>query len=98
MEYKNEKLGCSFSLPDALTVRQQLSFWDRFFNGEGECNAVRNWEAGKSLITNWQCEDMPDANASLDEMTGVKQARIVTWAGQQVSNMIMGLEEPAPNS
>lgn len=27
MEYKNEQLGVSFSVPDSITVRQQLAYY-----------------------------------------------------------------------
>lgn len=99
MKYENEKLGCSFELPDKLTVRQQLAFWQRYADvGEDESTSVRNWEAGKPLIGEWQCEALPDITISLDEMTGTHQARVVTWAGSQVTRFVLSLDELAPNS
>lgn len=99
MKYENEKMGCSFELPDKLTVRQQLAFWQRFADaGEDESTAARNWLAGKALIIDWKCEALPDIEASLDEMTSPRQASVVAWAGRTITAHVVGLDELAPNS
>lgn len=94
MKFENEKLGCSFEIPDKLTVRQQLTFWQSVSDAEASAGSfsARNWEAGQPLIVNWQCEVLPDRTASLDEMTDPKQAQVVSWASNQIVMYIVGLD------
>lgn len=99
MKIENEKLGCSFEIPDTLTVRQQLAYWQAMPDREAVGSEyAQNWEAAKTLITDWKSQDIPDIALSLDEMTSTRQAQIVMWAGGAVIRRVLALDEVPKNS
>lgn len=97
MLYTNEELGCSFELPERVTVRQQLTYITDLNAHEGEPGVIQMWEAGRKLIQDWRCEVMPDPAASLDELFDMKAARVVTWAGLTVMRHMQGLDNVPKN-
>ena len=97
MEYKNEKLGCSFELPDRPTVRQQLAFYSTLRQWKEDPPEVQCWEAGKKILTHWECAALPDPLTSLDEMTNPTQVRVITWAGWTLFGHFNKLEDLDPN-
>ena len=96
MEYKNEKLGCSFEVPDKVTVRQQLRYFSAVGTEKDEPTFVQMWPGVGVLAENWQCELLPDPKVSLDDITNPEQVRIVVWAGTTVFRHIDKLEN-VPN-
>jgi hypothetical protein len=87
MNYENEALGVSFSLPDELTIRQQLELRTRVFQDESDDAYSRWWAGILPLIEDWQCEDIPDPAAlDLDAPGTWQEGHIVQW----VSNMAAG--------
>jgi hypothetical protein len=96
-EYANADLGVSFSVPDALTVRDQLKFYSA---GQGSDAPwmEQMWESARTVIKDWKCEVLPDLKADLDKVTDVRVTRIVAWVGATVARHMTGLEVPDPNS
>jgi hypothetical protein len=85
-EYANERLGVSFTLPDAPTVRQQLAFRSEMFLSAGGRMYERMWEAAQSMLSDWECERMPNPRAvDLDEETDAKIADIIFFVGNTVA-------------
>ena len=58
-EYESEALGVKFTLPDKLTVFQQLAWRGRTAVGEGGV-FIRMWNGAVELIQDWECELIPD--------------------------------------
>ena len=69
MEFVNDNPSCRFTVKDAPTVRDQLTFWDTASNQEGYIKPERWWNATKLLIQEWECELFPDPHTDLDEVT-----------------------------
>lgn len=96
-EYKNAELGVSFSVPDALTVRDQL----KFYSAGQETDASwmeQMWRSALAVVTNWQCKTFPDPRVDLGKVTDVRITRIISWVGATVSKHVTKLETPHPNS
>lgn len=99
MKYENETLGVSFELPDDMTVREQLAFRERVFLAPGDTDTYsRYWAGVLPLLSNWECEAMPDPEAlDLDTETRVKVANIVNWVANTAAGHFTELDEPDPN-
>jgi hypothetical protein len=97
MKCENEKLGCSFSVPDRPTVRQQLAYFSLVEKAEGQAKREQYWLAAQPLITDWQCEALPDPKTSLDDMTNPSQTFIVLWAGAAVFGHMNTLDDLPKN-
>jgi hypothetical protein len=97
MKFENADLGCSFSVPDRPTVRQQLQYYSQVRDTRGKEQYERMWAGAQALIADWQCPDLPDPNASLDEMTNPSQALIIIWAGGMVYRHFNALEDVPKN-
>lgn len=98
MKYENEKLGCSFVVPDRPTVRQQLAYWSAMRAGEvDEPQTVLSWGAAVPLLEDWTCAAIPDPQTSLDEMSNPSQALIVVWVGNTVFAHFQGLADVPKN-
>jgi hypothetical protein len=97
MNFTNDQLGCSFSVPDRPTVRQQLQYFALVKESRGKEQFERMWEGAKALISDWKCEALPDFQASLDDLTDPTQAQIVIWAGLQVLGHYNRLEDLPKN-
>lgn len=83
--FENEALGVSFSLPDKLTVRQQLAFRQRLAASDGDLYS-RYFMASVPLIEDWQCELVPVvADVDLDTETRTSVADIVQWMANEVA-------------
>ena len=100
MDYKNERLGVRFVVPDNVTVRQQLAYYGAYgYEGVGRDRFVRMWNAALELIEGWECESHPDPKAiDLDTDTSPTTAQIVLWAGSEVSVHMANLEDVPKNS
>lgn len=95
--FANEKLGCSFDVPDRPTVRQQLAWFGEVQEAQGKETFARYWEGAKTVMENWQCEALPDPQVSLDAMDNPSQARIVMWVGGVVMLHMAKLEDVPKN-
>lgn len=97
MEFKNETLKTSFTLPDAVTVRKQMRYLSVAGRSRDAEYVERLWQAAKELIQDWKCEYMPDMEASLDEVTNGNVTNILVWASFEVKKFIEGLDEIPKN-
>lgn len=80
MKYETE--GCSFTIPDELTVRQQLRYSSVQAFATTREKLILMWEAAKTIIDDWECESIPDYEAfDLDASTDTDHTRIIGWAG-----------------
>jgi hypothetical protein len=98
MKFDNEKLGCSFEIPDKPTVRQQLAYnW--IIATENEADGMgKHWRAAQPLITGWKCETLPDVKVNLDTVTDTAITTIISWAALSVFQRMTSLEDIPPNS
>jgi hypothetical protein len=97
MKCENEKLGCSFSVPDRPTVRQQLAYFSLIEKAEGQAKREQYWTAAQALISDWKAEDLPDPSISLDEMSNPSQTLIILWAGAAVFGHMNTLDDLPKN-
>ena len=87
MEFTTEKWGsASFEVPDNPTVFQILEFDSKQYELEHLPALVRLWEMSKTLITEWECEALPELDADLGEETDPRAARVIEWASNLVAN------------
>jgi hypothetical protein len=95
MEFKQE--GVRFTVPDKITVRQQLAYFSTIAGIDQSERFERRWESAKTMIEEWECELIPDKDVSLDEMYSLDQTNILIWVGNQVVNYLNSLEETPKN-
>lgn len=98
MDFERANPDCKFSVPDKVTVRQQLAYYSETAAASGSDIFERYWQGAKALITSWQCEIMPDHKIDLATVTNPKIAELVVWAGVSVKNYLDTLEELPKNS
>jgi hypothetical protein len=84
----NEKLGLSFTLPDKPTVYQILIFDSKLSESLRQPQFLKLWETAKTVISDWQCEALPDYKTPLDSINGEdddmnKIARVIEFVGAQ---------------
>lgn len=97
--YEKDDLGVSFDLSDTFTVREQLAFRSKVYEQVGQPSFVRYWAAAQTVMTNWQCEAIPEPGAfDLDGSTDGRAADIITWTANTVAAHMNGLETPGKNS
>ena len=96
MEYTNEELKTTFSVPDVVTVRRQLVYFSNSGDSSEE-RFVRIWNAAKTLIENWKSEVLPDININLDEITNPDATALIVWAGLRVMVHMNSLKEVPKN-
>lgn len=93
MEFINTDFGVSFSLPERVTVRQQLGYISEAGLARGRDLFERYWYGARNLVQNWQCELIPDPMIlDLDKATDPKIAMIVTWVGIEVKGYMDRLD------
>ena len=97
MEYKNESLGVSFSVPDTVTVRQQLAYYSEAAMAFGEDLFPRLWAGARTLIRDWQCEAVP-LNVDIDADTNPKAGPVMIWASLRVKEHVDKLGNVEKNS
>lgn len=98
MEFKNEKLGASFSLPDKITVRMQLTYISRAALAQGTQFFEKCWEAAAEIMNDWKCEALPDPRKlDLDEVADPKVTETVIWAGMAVKEVMDNLDRIPKN-
>lgn len=97
MEFKNDVLGARFVVPDRITVRQQLAYFSAATNRPSAEFMEQLWNAAKPLISEWQCEHLPDKDADLDAIENPKAADVIIWAALEVKKHIQALDEIPKN-
>ena len=96
MEYKNEQLGASFTVPDRITVRQQLGYYSEAALATGDELFTRLWLGARTLIQDWQCEGVP-LETDIETDTNPKAASVMIWAAMRVKEHIDRLESVPKN-
>lgn len=91
MEYKTE--GCSLTLPDTVTVREQLRYASAVsFEFDNKEKILAWWEGAKLIIDKWECEAIPDyKNFDIDTSEDPDHANIIAWAASTCFNHMMRL-------
>lgn len=97
MEYKNEQAGVSFSVPDKITVRQQMAYHSRAALAADQELFIQLWLAARTVIQDWKCETVP-LDIDIDTATDPQATLVLMWAGSRVSEYINKLETIAKNS
>jgi hypothetical protein len=95
MEFKQE--GVRFTVPDKITVRQQLAYFSAATGLDPSKRLERNWSGAKTLIEEWECELIPDKDVNLDELYSLEETNIVIWVGNKVYAHMVSLEETPKN-
>lgn len=93
-EFVNEKLGARFSVPDRLTVREQLRYFSvREVADMGDVYEA-NWRACLPLVQGWQCAALPDPQAlDLETSDDPQAARVMMWVANTVAGHVRRLGE-----
>jgi hypothetical protein len=92
-EFVNEKLGARFTVPDRLTVRQQLAYYGARQFDSGSEAYVAHWRASVPLLGDWNCPLLPDpAKADLDQLTDPQVTQLIMWAANGVAGHVLRLE------
>ena len=94
-EYTDERLGLRLTVPDRLTVRQQLEYRGLIGFSTRADAYPRFWDGARHLIEEWECEAMPDKNVSIDEMDDPRVADIIFAACNIVNGHLNKLEAEA---
>jgi len=98
MEYKNDELSARFTVPDKLTVRQQLQYYSTVAFSDKKDMVERSFEGAKLLIDEWHCDLLPSLDDSLDEVTNPLVADVILWATRKVREHVSQLRELPKNS
>ncbi len=96
-EFSNEERGVRFTLPDSMTVRDQLGFFAAVSNAEEISTFESYWEAAKTLIEDWECDALPDIGVDLGEVHDSKITSIILWVGTQALNHMSELGAVSKN-
>lgn len=98
MEFKNEKLETSFTLPERITVRMQMAYFSEAALAFGEELFFRLWRAARTMITDWQSELVPSlGELNLDEADDPRIADLVMWAAMEVKKHMDTLDKIPKN-
>ena len=93
----NERLGASFSLPDRVTVRQQLGYYSEAGLARGAELWLRLWMGARNIVADWKCEIFPDPLADLDDITDPRVTEIVIWAALETKTYMDALDTVPKN-
>lgn len=97
MEYRNEKLGARFVVPDKITVRQQLAYFSEITSAASNNHIEKLWVGARSLITEWECPDFADMDMDLNKVDNPKVTDVIMWAALEVKKHINNLEAVPKN-
>ena len=99
-EFTNERLGARFSLPDAPTVIQIVTYDSRRIELLNQPAFLVLWDCARTVIEKWECEAFPDFNADLSDVEGDADliAGVIEWAGTEVSAWRRSLRAVSKNS
>lgn len=96
-QFENETLGARFTVPDAITVRQQLAYFSARQAGAGADTFETHWRAAIPLLKDWQCEWLPDPAVDLGSLTDPRAAKAILWATARVASHLATLEAVPKN-
>ena len=98
MRFEDTDLKTSFTVSDALTVRQMLVYRGALGSRAGQELFIRAWEAAVPLIEDWKSEVIPNlADFDLDKSTDPAAVPVLMWAGISALNHITSLERVEKN-
>lgn len=98
MEFKRENPDCSFTVPDTVTVRQQMAYFSLATLRPDADLWERLWDGARTMIQDWNCPLFPDASANLDSVSNPQITAVLIWASARVQGHIAGLELVPKNS
>ncbi len=98
MEFERADPYCKFTVPDAITVRQQLAFYSSIPARGDEAMHERVWEAGRKLIEQWECPIFPDKDADLDSVCDAQIPLVLIWAGSLIRGHLARMKDLPKNS
>jgi hypothetical protein len=90
--------GARLVVPDKPNTLLLLTHDSIRYEASPEGLILNLWEMAKVLITEWECEALPDMNADLSEITDARAARVIEWAGVTVSAFRRSLDAIPKNS
>lgn len=96
-EFERENPACKFSVPVRPTVRQQMEYFSATAGAIGSQLIARYWLGARVLITDWNCEALPGADADLDKIDNPEQTEILIWAAMKVKTFMDSLENISKN-
>ena len=83
-----------FTVVDEPTVEQQLSFTSSMMSARmSDEFFMIQWTSIQPLITEWECEVLPDRNTHLSEVTDPSVTNVIIWACSKVSVFMNSLGE-----
>ena len=90
-EFKNKDHGLKFSVPDTITVRQQLAYLDRTVGHE----SMGRWLGAIGLIEDWKCKLVPDVHKlDVDAVNSFDVTGLMYFVGKVVEAHIYTLSAP----
>ena len=96
-EYKNDELEASFTLPDSVTIRQELAYDSAVaLEGRGVSSYERLWKGLQVIAENWQCPHV-QLTDSLERVEGRKALEVIKWAGLLGYSHMLALRETPKN-
>jgi hypothetical protein len=96
MEFKNDDLKVSFTIPDKITIRQRLQY-DSVAYGNSAVNMLeRLWQAAIIIVQDWQAPIPVDIDLDMAGEDGA--AAVVEWVGRAVFSRMYEMKELPKNS
>jgi len=96
MVFEHVKPSARFTVPDRITVRQQLQYFSEASIGDAPV-FLRLWQGAVPLIEEWTCEVMPDKDVDLNSITDPNVTLVLVWAGLEVKKRIEGMNDLPKN-
>lgn len=108
-EYVNERLNVRFTVPERVTVMDQLEYKGRIAGTQQATIFLRHWQGAVPLIRDWTsnewdesgfkpCKSLPEPGAvDLAEETAVVVTDIVFWASNAVAGHMQQLGQVPKN-
>lgn len=92
-EFDHSELGFKYSIPDKITVRQQLEYASIAGWQQAEDKIFKLWDAAKRLITTWESDLVPDVKKlDVDTETNPKVAAMITVVATDVWSHMLSLD------
>ena len=103
MEFKNEKLKTSFSLPKPFTIGHHDTWENRRFEvmqAGSKTSLTGNWLSAMAIVEDWKSDLVPDPVATIAEAEKLSdgQIAVVAWVGSVVIGHVTSLMTVPKNS
>jgi len=95
--FENTELKVSFDLPDNPNVLDILTYDSKRWENYGDRAIVILWECIKPLISDWNCEVLPDKDANLSKVKSLAAALAVEWSAFRGSEWRTSLDNVPKN-